>query len=492
MKKLIRNISLLLFAISIVSCDDFLDRPPLGEIQEVNFFQTQEDAVLATNGVYNSLRRWFITGGFPILDILSDEASKGSNPTDASFLNEYEQFTFAPSQGLVNQMWSNLYIGVRRANSVIQNVPDIDMNPDLRNRLVAEARFLRAYFYFELVRAYGDLPKVTSTQPDPSLTRSPAQEIYDEIIIPDLMFARENLPEKSQYASGDLGRATRGAATGMLAKVYLFLDDFAQAESFALEVINSGEYSLDPDFSNVFAENNVQGIEAIFEVSSISDNFNDGGNQYANTFGVRGPNGKGWGFVRPTFDFINSFEEGDPRLDQTVIFLDDVIDGEEIIGDDGTPDTTMVDGEIVEIETYVEKMWVAGDIPNVSFGSNRHILRYADVLLIAAEASNQNGNTTQALMFLNMVRERARGGNPDLLPDITETDQATLRRLIIDERSYELSFEGHRYLDLVRTGLASEILGPLGFQVGKHELLPIPQAEIDITEGRLTQNPGYD
>ena len=496
MKTISHHLPLLLVTGLLFSlgCSDFLDKEPLGDLSSSTFYETEQDAVLATNAIYNANRAWFITGGYPILDILSDDMTKGSNPTDGSFLIEVDSFRFSPDQGQIQQMYAALYVGVFRANLVINRVPDIPMDDALKTRLLGEAHFLRAFFYFKLVRAFGGVPMVTAEDPPRQLERSSATELYNEIIIPDLELAIDNLPEKSAYGEADLGRATRGAARGLLAKVYLFLDDYQNTERLALAVINSGEYSLNPDFSDVFSATNPFGPESLFEVGAIPEEFSDGGNQYGQTQGVRGVPGKGWGFGRPTYDLITFFAAGDPRMDASVAFIGDTIAGEVILGDGGTPDTTYLDAaetRIEQLETYNQKVFMPGDVPRVQFGHNRILLRYADVLLMAAEALNENGNPTQALEYLNQVRARARGAAPDVLPDITTTDPAALRQIIWDERRAELALEEHRYFDLVRTEQAATVLAPLGFEANKHELLPIPQGEIDISEGTLTQNPGY-
>lgn len=176
----------------------------------------------------------------------------------------------------------------------------------------------------------------------------------------------------------------------------------------------------------------------------------------------------------------------------TIIDLGDVIDGITIIGDGPTPDvTTDEDGNIIEVEAYNRKVWTPGnDVPS-QFGHNRRLIRYADVLLMAAEALNENNKPGEALVYLNEVRLRARQGDDAILPDVTTTDKDELRSVILLERRRELAMEGHRFWDLVRTGRAAQVLGPLGFVAGKHELLPIPQNEIDLSQGALTQNPNW-
>jgi hypothetical protein len=183
----------------------------------------------------------------------------------------------------------------------------------------------------------------------------------------------------------------------------------------------------------------------------------------------------------------------DPRLESSVIFLGEELDGVNIVGDGPTPDTTYNDQNvIIEIECYNQKVWHPGELAEESFGHNKRMIRFADILLMAAEANNELGNASLALAYLERVRARARSGNAAILPEVTTTDQAALRLAIEEERNFELAFEGLRYWDLVRTGRAKDILTPLGFVDGKHQLMPIPQSEIDITEKRMTQNPLYE
>jgi hypothetical protein len=310
------------------------------------------------------------------------------------------------------------------------------------------------------------------------------------LIVADLLAAIDVLPEKSDYGAADLGRATKGAAKGLLAKVYLFRHDFPNAEKYALEVINSGQYDLMPDFADANSKAGEYGDESIFEVGAIGqESLEAGGNQYANVQGVRGKPNRGWGFNRPSMDLMAAFETGDPRKDKTIIYLGEELDGITIVGDGATPDVTKDgNGNTIEVECYNQKVWTPGsDVPS-QFDYNRRMLRYADVLLIAAEASAHNDKIAQAQQYVNEVRARAREGNA-ILPDITENDKDALIDLILHERRVELAMEGHRFWDLVRTGKAADVLQPLGFIAGKHELLPIPQNEMDLTKNAWEQNP---
>lgn len=472
-------------------CEDFLQKDPQGELTQEAFPVTASDALLATNAVYESVRNWaYHSGGYPILDIMSDDAHKGSNPNDQlPTVGPYETFSHTTTQDGLDRWWSALYEGIKRANVVIEKVPSINMNVELRDRYIAEASFLRGLYYFDLVRAFGGVPKVTTTTPETKIPRSTADEIYD-LIISDLEFAAQHLPEKSLYGAGDSGRATRGAAKALLARVYLFRGDFVNAEDYALEVIISDEYDLEPVFADANGKNGEHGVESVFEIGAMEVE-GAGGNQYANTQGVRGSPNRGWGFNRPSLNLRNSFEPGDPRLDATIIDLGETLDGILILGDGTTPDEVLVDGVVTEVECYNQKVWYPGTNTITQWGHNRRLIRYADVLLMAAEALNENNKPGEALQYLNEVRRRARQGNDAILPDITVTEKNALRQIILDERRHELALEGHRYWDLVRTGRAATVLGPLGFVSGKHELFPIPQNEIDISQGSLQQNSNW-
>jgi hypothetical protein len=486
---------LLFLSVFLLGCEDILQKNPQGELTQESFPVTAEDALLATNAAYTTLREWYYnSGGYPILDIMSDDAAKGSNPNDQlATVGPYDNFQHTPTQDGLDRWWTTIYEGIKRANVVIVKVSEIQMDTSLGNRYVAEARFLRGLYYFDMVRAWGGVPKVTTLNPPLKLVRSTEQEIYD-LIESDLLYAVGQLEEKSDQDASDIGRATKGAAKALLAKVYLFQKDYVNAEKYLLEVIQSEEYGLEPVFTDASGVNGENGSESIFEVGALQvDGTENGGNQYANTQGVRGTPNRGWGFNRPTLDLRYAFEPGDPRLKGTIIDLGDTIDGVTILGDGSTPDETRdEEGTLIEIECYSRKVWIPGTNTITQWGHNRRILRYADVLLMAAEVLNENDKPSQALVYLNEVRERAREGNNTILPDITVTDKDELRDLIIEERRHELALEGHRFWDLVRTGKAEEILGEMGYVSGKHELLPIPQTEIDISQGSLIQNPNWD
>jgi starch-binding outer membrane protein, SusD/RagB family len=496
-KKTARNLILVIISLIPLSCgDDFLNRPLQGELTQESFPKSGEDALLSTNAIYNILRNSsFHFGLFPIMDIMSDDAYKGSNPSDqAATIGPFDRFQHIATESNLLRWWNTLYNGVRRANVVIEKVPLIvTMDQSLQKRYVGEAKFLRALFYFDLLRAWGGVPIVTQSTAATGLTRASAEQV-NELIINDLLDAVSNLPEKSEYAPIDLGRATKGAARALLARVYLFKGDFVNAEKYSLEVINSAQYDLEILFTDANSEAGEHGVESIFEIGAMRfENIENGGDQYGNVQGVRGTPNRGWGFNRPSLELIAAFESGDPRREGTILYLGEEIDGITILGDGTTPDETRdAQNNLIEIECYNQKVWTPGATVPPQFGHNRRIIRYADVLLMAAEALNENNKSALALTHLNKVRKRARGTSVLLLPDVTDTNKATLRTKIWNEQRVELALEGHRFWDLIRTGRANSILGPLGFKVGKDELLPIPQNEIDLAKGSLKQNPGWE
>jgi starch-binding outer membrane protein, SusD/RagB family len=492
-----RILSFFSVIILLTGCTDFLKTDPQGQLIEASFPVSSTDALLATNAVYAAVRDWYYnSGGYPILDIMSDDAYKGSNKNDQlATVGAYDNFTFNTTGDGLDRWWATLYQGIKWANVVTEKVSVIPMDTTLRNRYVGEARFLRGLFYFDLVRAWGGVPLVTTTDPPLHLGRASVDEIYN-LIVSDLQYAESHLGKKSQLSSSDQGRATSGAADALLARVYLFRKDFVNAELYAMKVIQSNEYSLEPNFLDANGINGNNGVESIFEAGALPvEDFNGGGAQYANTQGVRGTPNRGWGFNRPSINLRKSFEPGDPRLKGTIIDLGDILDGVLIIGDPDPANDPVVtldqNGDTVNIQCYNRKVWTPGNDTPTQWSHHRRLIRYADVLLMAAEALNENGKSSDALIYLNQVRKRARGGNISILPDVSVTDKNLLRDKIMLERRHELALEGERFWDLVRTGNAASVLGPLGFVPGKHELLPIHQSEIDISQGSLTQNPNY-
>lgn len=501
-KCLYKFILVSVFMLGYTSCsDEFLNEEPLGAPSSATLFADEEGAIRATNGIYAHLRNWNIVG-FPYFGIQvlpSDNADVGSEPGDGSFprLERINTFTYDPSVGELNGYWEGAYIGINRANQVIYNIPPIEMDEDLKARLIAEAKFLRAFFYFNLVRAFGEVPLIDKVYTDPedarnAVPKSSKDAIYD-FIIEDLNAAIGVLPLKSEYPAEDLGRATKGAAQGMLAKVYLYRQDYENARQQALAVIQSNEYALFPDYRRLFFPEQENGVESLFE-AQISDREDRAiSNEFNKWQGVRGQ--FGWGFNSPTEDLSNAYEPGDPRRTATIFYSGDTLEGAN-------------EPYFLPVERGAQPrankktmlpldLWPAGYPSNSP--TNKIILRYADILLIYAEALNELGQSAEALTYLNMVRERARGGNPNVLPDITTTNLAELREIIWHERRVELAMEGHRFFNIIRQndvvpGRAEQIFhsnGKTNFDIEKHATFPVPQQQIDVSEGALEQDPNW-
>lgn len=463
------------FLAVVLSCkDDFLDIPVEGQTEATQFFQTKDDAMKATNAIYSFLRSWD-NSAFPyqfLFGVPADDVVKGSNPGDASFINVYDNFTYTQSDEGVAGYWNGQWQAIGRCNQVVTRVPGIDMDANLKGRLVAEAKMLRAYFYFNLARIYGGVPLFDGLQENYNVPRKSQAEVFD-FIIKDLLEVSAVLP--ATYPAADQGRVTKGAALGLLAKVYLYKKDWQKAYDTSNQVMSMG-YALDPSFNHVFRLGGEFGPESVFEVDcSCVPGF--GGSQYAEVQGVR--NQFGWGFFTPSAALESAFEPGDIRKELTILREGEI-----------TPEGDLIKkGDPLSVDTYNQKIYVpiAQNNNACGYGSvqNIRILRFAEILLINAEAANELGNTAAAKTSLNKVRNRAE------LADTTAATQADLRAAIWHERRVELAMEGDRFVDLVRTGQAATVLAPYGFTTGKNELFPIPLKEINQSNGVLTQNPGY-
>jgi hypothetical protein len=334
------------------------------------------------------------------------------------------------------------------------------------------------------VRAYGDVPlrlTVPANETEYNIPRTPKAEVYLQIE-KDLTEAAAVLPVS--YPSTDIGRATKGAALGMHAKVALYQKKWADVLALSNQVIGLG-YTLFPDFEKSFRTNNENNSESVFEIQAELDQANqDASNsQYSQVQGVAGVPGGGWGFNVPSAALAAGFEAGDPRRDATIIFRGETTPEGDVI-------PTTLPNPMYNQKSYVPfSQYVSGF--NEGAQQNIRVLRFADVLLMNAEAANELGDAGQALVSLNKVRARARGNNAGVLPNVSTTDQAALRAAIYQERKVELAMESDRYFDVIRQGRGQEVFGPKGWKPNKNEVWPVPQTEIDLSGGLLTQNPGY-
>lgn len=477
-----------LLATMVAACKkSFLEVPPQGQEPVEQFWEDADDASKAVHAMYGNLREWkqVAFAAIAIESLGSDDTEKGSDPSDAAFLNSYDNFTVTSTDGQLRDFWNGQYQEINLANQVLDNVPGIEMDAALKSRYLAEAKFLRAYSYFRLVRAFGDVPlrlSVPANADEYNIPRTPKAEVW-QAIENDLNDAIAVLPPS--YPASDVGRATKGAAQALLAKVHMYQAEWPEVLSLTNSIISSGLYSLFPDFEKQFRIENENNSESIFEIQAkfVPGNCPLSNSQYSQVQGIRSIPRGGWGFNVPTLDLENAFSADDPRKDATIIFR-----GETTPQGDAVPIT-------VPNPRYNQKSYVPTTHPTnqqCSEGSEQNIrvIRYAEVLLMNAEAANETGNQTLAKQSLNLVRERARGGNPAILPDITTNDQAQLRIAIWDERRYELAMEFDRYFDVIRQGRAATIFGPKGW-TAKNVVWPIPSNEIDLSAGVLIQNPGY-
>lgn len=479
-------IAALLFAQSCKK--SFLDTVPAGATVVTQFWKTQNDATEALNAMYADLHNYNDLA-FPAIAIESmgsDDVTKGSVPTDATFMNEYITFSVTAGEGQLEGFWTGMYNNINLANQILDNVPGINMDASLKARYLAEAQFIRAYDYFRLVRAFGDVPlrlHVPKTPAEYNIPRTAKATVYAQIQT-DLKSAASVLP--TTYDPADIGHVTKGAALAMNAKVDLYLKDWPDVVTLTNQVTALGIYSLFPDFEKLFRTQNKNSSESIFEIQNmlIPNNPAASNSQYSQVQMPRVTEAAGgWGFNDPSPGLIAAFEPGDPRLQGTVIYT-----GQK------TPEGDMIDASAPDpyynLKSYVPfDEYVSGY--NQGCQQDFMVLRYAEVLLMNAEANAQLGNAAAALASLEMVRARAREGNASILPKVTTTDQTQLLTAIYHERRVELAMEFDRHFDVIRTGQGAAVFGAQGFVTGKSEVWPIPQNEIDLSAGLLKQNPGY-
>lgn len=457
-------------------------------------------------GAYNELRSFNVHSQAYItaVSIRSDDADKGSTPADGGAnAITMDEFPVLPSNGFCNTLWVGHYALIQRCNSTIYEVntnTTITASDQIKQQTIAEARFLRAYAYFNLVRFFGKVPLIDKLFDNPAqqnnVPQSTAAEIY-AFIEDDLTFAATHLP--LNWDSKFVGRATSGAANGLLAKVYLTQQKWAQAMGAASAVMNAGQYDLSTPYDKIFREDGENSKESVFEVQATATAAIPSANgvQYAQIQGIRGAGiwDLGWGWNTPSTALEAAYEPNDPRKNRTIMYTTtntttyQTIYGENLPA--GLPNPR-----------YNNKVYTNPSLRNsignrFGYWMNVRLLRYADVVLMYAEAANEVGgvnNITAARNALNSVRQRARAGNNAVLPDVTTTDQGVLRNAIRQERRIELAMEHDRFFDIVRWGIAQTALNAAGrpnFSNARDVLLPIPQTQIDLSAGVLKQNPGY-
>jgi starch-binding outer membrane protein, SusD/RagB family len=485
------SIFLAIFLLSITSCKDFLEEDLQGTYSSATFYKTEAHALLAVTSIYNIASFTSTDNALWVFgDVASDDAVKGGNPGDQSDIQFIDEFNYTRSNGYLEKTWKHYYEGISRANYLLYYGPSINMDETLKARVLGEAKFLRAYFYFNLVNIFGEIPLKTNpplTDAEINVPKSPVVNIYAQIE-KDLNEASAVLETTAE--GGNLGRATKGAAFGLLAKAFLYQQKWNETLSAIDKLEALGLYSLQPVYKNNFLDSTQNSQESIFEIQHLKGQSPKLGNSLNQWFSPVAENG--YYFDVPVQNFVNEFEITaddvvDPRLDYTI----------------GREGKKWLNGEEFSAgwspTGYIQKKHIQPlrEVPRGLKGDgdlNYVYLRYADILLMKAEALNELNKTPEALVPLNLVRQRAResylfdqslegfGTIPEgLLPDVTNGGQLAVRNAIRHERLVELGFEFHRYFDLMRYGkqAAEAALGGNGFIYEQDRYFSIPQSELD-------------
>lgn len=488
------NILLIALVLFMTSCDNYLTKDPIGLLtpEQVNLEPTATSVEYSVSSSYqllsstlNIIGEWgwddgtVLRNDFILQDIASDDMQKKWNPDgDQAWMDQFNNFSFIASNGGLNGTWAYDYDGISRANTAISYLTDdammskLNLGESLKNRMLGESYFLRAFYYFDLVNNFGDVPlllkPLTSFAEAYNVaTRADKAQVWQQIS-DDLSNAKGLLPNSKYSSDEDKWRVSKGAVIAMQAKVALYNKQWQDVISLVTELQGLGFYQLDNNyFDNFDVNKEYQESEVIFMYDHQSAQTPRKGNGLCALLG--------WGFVAPEDNFIAEFEPNDPRLLYTVD-----VDNKNVNKILGT---------------------LNGDNKgNDDSPSNKVYIRLADVLLWKAEAYLETGNTQEAITIINTIRERARnsiaadGSTPPAgtLPDrdITSTNKDEIMGWLMHERRVELGFESQRFNDLKRWGKAKDVLGSHGFQ-DKNYLYPIPQGEIDKSGGSITQNSGY-
>ena len=467
------------------SCsDDFIDVESNDPNSE-NYFNTEADYQDALIGAYDMLQSTYLN--VMLGEIASDNTlAGGESATDVLGIQQVDDMIHTPENNQLRDIWGWMFSGVNRANFIMEFKDNIEFEG--KQQVLAQTRFLRAYYYFELVKWFGPVPLVVDKRiqfgEQFEVDRTPVAQVYAQIE-EDLLFASENLP----YVQPEVGRVTKGAAQALLGKAYLYQNKFQEAAAVLENLIQNGPHDLLADYTIMFENDHENTIESVFEVQ-YTDVEGAGfgclqcseGNVAVGFNGIRNYTGplfeSGFSFNVPVQEVVDEFEVDDIRKDIAILDIEAWAD-----------ETGATYSEGFEHTGYFNRKYISrqGDLntgdANLTNPNNYRSIRFADVLLMAAEALNRGGiSDDRARQYLNRVRLRAGLG------EISSSGN-TLTNNLYHERRVELVGEGHHFFDLVRTGRAvSEIDG---FVAGKHELFPIPSIEIELTGGRWEQNPGY-
>ena len=498
----IKILSLVFLITMLSSCKKWVDYDPKEDfrITEQEYLKSESDYRTMAISVYTPIQ--WLNQSVPVGDIASDNSvSGGENASDVLSLQQIDDYTHTPNNSTLTELWVAAYEGINRANYMHQykgkNLSGEAIAFAGKEALYGEIYFLRAYYYFHLVRFFGDVPLFTDKRlglsESKSLKRSAKADVYKQVEL-DLTNAIAVLPA----IQSQKGRITKHAAQALLGKVYLYQKKYDASAAILENVISSTAFSLVSDFGSMFLATGENGTESVFEIqySNGSPYYNWGGvtrgqgNHSVQQCGIRGLNGSaampyaaGWSTNLPSQNLAAAYTAGDKRKAITILDIEAYKTTNPSFGI--TYQVAPFKNTGLYNQKYLPRKGETSGQVELNYQNNYRTIRYADVLLMAAEANNKatTANDTKARTYLNLVRRRAFADN---LHDISSSGSA-LYQAILDERRLELAMEGERFFDLVRTGQAATKI--TGFTTGKHEVFPIPQQEVDISG--LTQNPGY-
>lgn len=552
MKKILA-IFTLIASLTFTSCEDFLNEEVRGQQNLDTYFQSAEDAESFITGCYQAITFggwWNINTVWLLSEMCSDDGWMGNtSQSQSDYISLAHYQGTGQSNGAISNFWQYRYKGILRCNVAIERIAASPISDEaIKNRLVAEARFLRGYFYFELVRNFGGVPLVTSfLMPEEiqGITRASTEEVY-KFIEDDLIAAAAVLPQRSEYPATDMGRATRGAALGLLGKVYLYQDKWQAAHDVLEDVIKENEYKLLDNFGDVWSVDHNNSEESLFEVQYMYDGTYALGGALTIITGARNGPGDGWSWGQPTANLEQAYiDAGDTeRLRWTIIKTGCT----EIAGENNFDAFVSNSKDMANYQTYIDrygwdpncyiidpaqhksarivrKYFVPMDkrpeVYNIDkIPLDHRILRYADVLLMFAEACNELGDDATARTHLNAVRNRVN------LPAVTASGSA-LRNAIRLERRLELAWEQNRLYDIRRwtddngKKVITNLMGENGsfvkyntepatrdlyewenqgeasdkgrsFDPDRDMVFPIPLYEITMSNGSITQNPNWN
>jgi hypothetical protein len=494
--RIIQGIGVVIICIMFTtSCDDaFLDRKPYGDIASDNFYSSEKEIDIAAVGLYGTLQNFYSPHYPSIAELPGDNASDGSGASTAT--GQLDKFSIIPNNAVLSNAWTNAYRSILQSNKIMEALPDVQFgDDDKKKQIEGEARFARALNYFNLTRMFGKVPLDTMVLSQAQARQSVRNEVTDvyKVIINDLKMASSQLPEA--YTGNAIGRATKWAALSLLGKVYLTNYQFSEALEPLQIVIDSGQFILLPDFAEIFEPNNANHAESIFEIQYEGGTLGEG-SRWSFTSHPRilseAMKISAGNSLIPTSDIVDAFGENDEEQVPSSRYSATI----------GTMSYKGASGNTLNAK-HIKKHYMDHTMQNQS-DDNWPLLRYADVLLMYAEALNETSGTPpqEAIELVNQIRRRAFGlpqnaiSARDLWPSMT-ADTESFRNAIYLERRLELAFEGHRWFDLIRTGTYQTVMNShfgssSPYKVESyHRLFPVPQQEIDINPLLKPNNEGY-